>query len=49
MARLEACALARAIQGEERMVVSGGKVLGTEVRYNENLVMFFLRGRRGER
>ena len=31
------------------MVVSGGKVLGFETRFNENLVMFFLRNRRGER
>src|SRR5690606_28581746 len=49
VARLEDTALARAIQGEERMVVSGGKVLGTEWRHNDALVMFFLRGRRGER
>ncbi len=49
MARLEDCALARAIQGEERMVVSAGKVVGTEVRHNEALVMFFLRNRRGAR
>ena len=49
VARLEDTALARAIRGEERMVVSGGKVLGTEWRHNEALVMFFLRGRRGER
>jgi hypothetical protein len=47
--RLEDCALARAIAGEERMVVSAGKVLGTEVRHNDNLVMFFLRHRRAER
>ena len=47
--RLEDCALARAIEGEERMVVSAGKHMGTEVRYNDNLVMFFLRARRGER
>jgi hypothetical protein len=47
--RLEDCALARAIEGEERMVVSGGKVMGYETRFNENLVMFFLRNRRGER
>ena len=47
--RLEDCALARAIEGEERMVVSGGKVIGTERRHNEELVMFFLRNRRGER
>ena len=47
--RLEDTALARAIEGEERMVVSGGKVLGFETRFNEQLVMFFLRNRRGER
>jgi hypothetical protein len=47
--RLEDTALARAIEGEERMVVSGGKHMGTEIRFNENLVMFFLRNRRGER
>jgi hypothetical protein len=47
--RLEDGALARAIRGEERMVVSGGKVLGTEVRHNDALVMFFLKNRRGER
>jgi hypothetical protein len=49
VARLEDCALARAIEGEERMVVSAGKVLGTEVRHNEALVTFFLRGRRVNR
>ena len=49
VARLEDTALARAIAGEERMVVSGGKVLGREVRHNESLVMFFLRNRRPER
>jgi hypothetical protein len=47
--RLEDCALARAIEGEERLVVSAGKVLGTETRHNEALVMFLLRQRRGER
>ncbi len=47
--RLEDCALARAIEGEERMVVSAGKVLGTEIRHNEALVMFFLRQRRAGR
>lgn len=31
------------------MVVSAGKVLGTEVRHNEALVMFFLRNRRADR
>ena len=45
VARLEAGALTRAIEGEERMVVSSGKVLGTEIRHNDALVMFFLRGR----
>lgn len=47
--RLEDCALQRAIVGEERLVVSAGKVLGSEVRHNENLVMFFLRHRRPDR
>jgi hypothetical protein len=49
VARLEDTALARAIEGEERMIVSGGKCLGFETRFNEQLVMFFLRNRRGER
>ncbi|MGB3796019.1 MAG: hypothetical protein WA957_06910 [Alteraurantiacibacter sp.] len=47
--RLEDCALARAIEGEERLVVSSGKVMGTERRHNEALVMFFLRHRRADR
>lgn len=47
--RLEDCALVRAIRGEERMIVSGGKHMGTEVRHNDALVMFFLRHRRAER
>lgn len=47
--RLEDGALARAIQGEERMVVSAGQVLGTEVRHNDALVMFFLKNRRAGR
>ncbi|BDW83021.1 hypothetical protein MACH24_24590 [Erythrobacter sp. Dej080120_24] len=49
VARLEAGALARAIAGEERLVVSGGQVLGTEIRHNDALTMFFLRHRRPER
>lgn len=49
VARLEHTALARAIAGEERMVVSAGKVLGTERRHNEALVMFFLRHRLPQR
>ncbi|MEO5707480.1 MAG: hypothetical protein ABIT10_11635 [Alteraurantiacibacter sp.] len=47
--RLEDGALARAIRGEERMVVSGGQVLGTEIRHNDALVMFFLKHRRAAR
>lgn len=49
IARLEESALARAIEGEERMVVSAGKVLGVERRHNEALVMFLLRTRRPAR
>ncbi len=49
VARLESGALARAIVGEERMVVSAGKVLGSEIRHNDALTMFFLRARRPER
>lgn len=49
VARLEDCALARAIEGEERLVVSAGKVLGSERRHNESLVMFLLRQRRSAR
>ena len=47
--RLEDTARARALQGEERIVASGGKLMGYETRYNDNLIMFFLRNRRGER
>jgi hypothetical protein len=49
MSRLEAGAFSRALHGEERLVVSGGQLMGTEVRHNDALVMFFLRNRRGER
>ncbi|MXO59302.1 hypothetical protein GRI89_07080 [Altererythrobacter salegens] len=49
IARLEDSALARAIEGEMRWVVSGGNILGRERRFNDNLVMFFLKNRRGER
>ncbi|WP_285712886.1 hypothetical protein [Erythrobacter oryzae] len=45
VARLEDSALARAIQGEERPILHGGKVVGTERRHNDALVMFFLRNR----
>ncbi|GGD55064.1 hypothetical protein GRI62_03700 [Erythrobacter arachoides] len=47
--RLEDAAIQRAIVGEERLVVSAGKVLGTERRHNEALVMFLLRTRRADR
>ncbi|WP_063359797.1 hypothetical protein [Aurantiacibacter luteus] len=49
IARLEDSAIQRAILGEERLVVSAGKVLGTERRHNEALVMFLLRARRADR
>lgn len=49
IARLEHSTLARALEGEERMVVSGGKVLGSERRFSDRLAMFFLRQRRPER
>nr|WP_298928871.1 hypothetical protein [uncultured Erythrobacter sp.] len=49
VSRLEASALTRAIEGEERMVVSSGKIMGSEVRHNEALVMFFLRNRLRDR
>ena len=47
--RLEDGALARAIRGEERMVVSAGQHMGSEIRHNDALVMFFLRNRRSDR
>jgi hypothetical protein len=45
VSRLEDCALARAITGEEKPILYGGKVVGVERRHNEALVMFFLRNR----
>ncbi|MEQ5786301.1 hypothetical protein J3454_00180 [Erythrobacter sp. NFXS35] len=45
VARLEDSALARAIQGEERLILHGGEVVAAERRHNEQLVMFFLRNR----
>jgi len=45
VARLEDSALARAIQGEERLILHGGEVVAAERRHNEALVMFFLRNR----
>jgi hypothetical protein len=49
IARLEDCALARALEGEERPIVSGGKLLGWWTRYDNSLVQFLLRQRRPER
>lgn len=49
MARLEDTALMRAIEGVERPVVSGGKVVAHYRRHNEALTMFMLRKRRAHR
>lgn len=49
VARLEDCALERAIQGEERPIASGGKLLGSYTRYDTGLILFLLRQRRPER
>jgi len=47
--RLEDCALERAILGEERPVVRGGKVVATWRRFDTQLILFLLRQRRAER
>ncbi len=47
--RIEDGALARAIEGVEKPMVSGGKLLGWHRVHHEGLVMFFLRNRRPER
>ncbi len=49
MMRLEDCALERAIQGEERPVVSLGQVVTTYVRHDTALMLFLLRSRRAAR
>lgn len=49
IARLEDCALERAIAGEERLVVRGGEVVARWVRHDTALLMFLLRQRRGRR
>ena len=49
MARLEDCALERAIQGEERLIIRQGKVVGRWRRYDTQLLIFLLRQRRAER
>lgn len=47
--RLEDCALERALGGEERPIVSGGKLLGTWVRHDNALLRFLLQHRMPER
>lgn len=49
MMRLEDCALERAIQGEERPVVSMGEVVATYTRHDTTLMLFLLRTRRAAR
>ena len=49
MARLEDCALERAIQGEERVIINNGKVVGRWRRYDTQLLIFLLRQRRPAR
>jgi len=49
MARLEDCALERALLGEERPVVWDGRVVTTWRRYDNALLMFLLRQRRAQR
>ena len=49
IARLEDCALERAIAGEERVMVRGSEVVARWTRYDSGLLMFLLRQRRGPR
>ena len=49
IARLEDCALERAIAGEERLIVHGGEVVARWTRYDTGLLQFLLRQRRGSR
>lgn len=49
VARLEKCALARAIEGKERPLVARGEIIGTWRRHNEALTMFMLGQRRSSR
>jgi hypothetical protein len=49
IARLEDCALERALLGEERPVVRGGEVVTTWRRYDTQLILFLLRQRRAQR
>ncbi len=49
VARLEDCALERAIAGEQRPIVRQGEVVGTWTRHDNALLMFLLRQRRARR
>lgn len=49
IARLEDCALERAILGEERVLLRGGEVVARWTRHDTGLLMFLLRQRRGKR
>ena len=49
ISRVEDGALARAIEGVEKPIVSGGQLLGWHRVHNEGLVMFLLRSRRPQR
>jgi len=49
IARLEDCALERALRGEERPIVSRGKIVGSWRKHDNSLLMFLLRQRRDSR
>ena len=49
MARLEDCALERALVGEERPVVRNGEIVGSWRYHDTRLLMFLLKQRRGIR
>lgn len=49
IARLEDCALERAIAGEPREILKNGEVVARWVRYDTALLLFLLRQRRGKR
>ncbi|QIQ88064.1 MAG: hypothetical protein G9473_02865 [Erythrobacter sp.] len=49
MTRLEDSAFARALRGEERPIIHRGEIVGYERRWNDALVMFFLRARLADR
>jgi len=49
MTRLEDSAFARALNGEEKPILHRGEVVGHERRWNDALVMFFLKARLADR